>query len=206
VEVPRRHPLGLPAGSIRAILALGVLGLLWAIVLRYQYGPTEDKMPLAFVYLQMLMVLIVAHFFAAHGSTIGPNVSDRSPLGLPRGVVRFLLLAGYLGLAAFLYYTQPDFEYPPKGSFILLIGLLLCGFFLGHVLSGFMRLIGHGELPDWFLDFQAWIALLALFGMGTLLIVHLFINPSLVEQNKIDMPTADAILSAIVGFYFGARS
>ena len=29
---PRRHPLGLPAGSVRAILALMILGLIWTLV------------------------------------------------------------------------------------------------------------------------------------------------------------------------------
>jgi hypothetical protein len=206
---PRRHALGLPAGSVRSLLALGVLGLMWAIVLRFQYGDkplSEVTLPLPFIYLQFLMVLILAHFFASHGSTIGPRVSRRSPLGLPRGSVRFLLLAGYLGLAGFLYHTQPDFEFPAKGPFFLLVGLMITGFFLGHIITGFMRLVGRGQVADWFLDFEAWIALLALCGLAILLIVYLFINPSVSEQYKLDLPTLEAFLAAAVGFYFGARS
>jgi hypothetical protein len=206
---PQRHALGLPAGSIRALLALSVLGLLWAIVLRYQYGATplpDVKLPLQFIYLQFLMVLILAHFFASHGSTIGPRVSRRSPLGLPRGSVRLLLLAGYLGLAAFLFKMEPEVEFPSSGSFILLVGLLISGFFLGHLLTGLMRVLGHGQLPDWFVDFEAWVALLAVFGLGALLIVHVIINPSLPETIKLQLPTWEAALAAVVGFYFGARS
>jgi hypothetical protein len=206
---PRRHALGLPAGSVRAILALGVLGLLWAITLRYDSSDVplaERKLPLAFIYLQFLMILIFAHFFAAHGSTIGPRVSRRSPLGLPRGSIRFVLLAGYLGLAVYLYQTQPEFSFPASGPFILLVGLLLGGFVLGHVSSGVMRVVGRGQLPDWFQDFEAWVALLALFALGILLIVYLFINPSVSEKYKLDMPTLQAWLAAAVGFYFGARS
>jgi hypothetical protein len=208
-EKPRRHALGLPAGSVRALLTLGVLGLLWTLALRHEYTNaelTDKKLPPVFVYLLFLMVLSLAHFFAAHGSTIGPRVSRRSPLALPRGSVRFLLIIGYLGLAAYLYHVKPDLTPPPNGPFILLLGLLISGFILGHLLSGFMRVVGRGQLPAWFADFEAWIALLALFGLGLLLIVHLFINPSVSEPYKIDFPTVEAALAAAVGFYFGARS
>src|SRR5689334_7415369 len=68
---PPRHALGLPAGSIRALLALGVLALLWLLALRPLQdapgAPYEIKLPTAFMDLQILMVLILAHFFAAHG-------------------------------------------------------------------------------------------------------------------------------------------
>lgn len=206
---PRRHALGMPAGSVRALLAFGVLGLSWALALRTEFGgqpATEHKLPLPFVYLQTLMVLIIAHFFAAHGSTIGPAVSKRSPLGLPRGSVRFLLLIGYVGLGAFLFRTEPDFEYPAKAAYILLLLLLISGFFLGHLLSGLMRILGGGQSPAWYQDFEAWIALLAMIGLAVLVIVHVFINPSVSEEYKLDMPTLEAGLAGLVGFYFGARS
>src|SRR5437870_2858126 len=92
---PQRHALGLPAGSIRALLALAVLGCLWLVAYRsVEQGP-DTKLPLEFVYLQFLMVLILAHYFSAHGNTIGSTVSRKSPLGLPRGTVRLILLVGY---------------------------------------------------------------------------------------------------------------
>ena len=205
---PRRHALGLPAGSVRALLALGVLGLAWAIVLRYHYGTplTEKTLPLAFVYLQFLMVLILAHFFAAHGSTIGPHISSGSPLHLPRGSVRFVLLAGYLGLSGYLYFNQQDFEFPANVPFVVPVGLLISGFLLGHVLTGLMRVVGRGQLPDWFVDFEAWVALISLLGLGVLLLVHVLINPSVSSELKVDMPTVEAGLAAVIGFYFGARS
>jgi hypothetical protein len=210
IAAPRRHALGLPAGSVRSLLALGVLGLMWALVLRFDNRDTpiaQRVLPLPFIYLQFLMVLILGHFFSAHGKTIGAVVSRRSPLGLPRGTVRLLLLAGYLGLAAYLYHTQPSFEFPQSGGpFILLVGLIVTGYILGHLSSGFMRIVGRGQLPDWFQDFEAWVALIAMFGMGVLLIVFLVINPSVSEQFKLDMPTTQAWLAAVVGFYFGARS
>ena len=206
---PPRHALGLPAGSIRALLALGVLGLLWLLALRPLQGepgaPYEIKMPTAFMDLQILMVLILAHFFAAHGHTIRPTSDLRSPLGLPRGSVRFILLVGYLGLAAFLYHMKPQFEYPSTSAVVLLL-ILISGFFLGHIVSGAVRAVSGGTLPFWYQDVEAWVALLAVGSMGVLVIIMLFINPSLPLELQIDLRIVEAVLAALVGCYFGARS
>jgi hypothetical protein len=207
---PQRHALGLPAGSVRALLAFGVLGYLWVLVLqpgREGHGPLANKdASLAFIYLQFLMVLILAHFFAAHGSTIGERVSRRSPLGLPRGTVRFLLLAGYLGLAIFLYKTETEFQMPETGPVILLLLVLISAFFLGHILTGLVSWLSGGTLPPWFQDVQAWIALLALLLLGVVVLVRLVINTSLPLEQQLTLPTTEAVLAGLVGFYFGARS
>jgi hypothetical protein len=206
---PPRHALGLPAGSIRSLLALSVLGLLWLLALRplpgHEGAAGEIKLPTVFMDLQILMVLILAHFFGAHGHTIRAAGTGASPLGLPRGSVRFVLLAGYLALAGFLYHTQPKFEYPSTSALILLL-VLISGFFLGHVLTGIVRALSRGVLPFWFQDVQAWAALLAIFCMGIILIIQMFINPSVPLEQQLDLPIVEAILAALVGFYFGARS
>jgi hypothetical protein len=120
--------------------------------------------------------------------------------------VRFLLLAGYLGLAAYLFHTQPAFEVPVQKAFFLLLLVLFSGFFFGHLLTAAVRGVSGGTLPFWFQDIQAWVALLSMGVLAVLMIIELFINPSLSLENKIDMPTLEAILAGLVGFYFGARS
>ena len=203
--VQTRHALGLPAGSVRPLLAFGVLGLSWLIV--WRYGQGNEKLPLAFIYLQYLGVLILAHFFAAHGGTIGPHTGTRSPLGLPRYSVRLLLVAGYIGLAVFMYWhTQLEFTEPAKGQQPLLILLLLTAFFVGNILTGIVRVFSGGVLPFWFQDVEAWVALIALLVLAILAMFHIFINPTLDPDKKVDLPTLEAILAAAVGFYFGARS
>jgi hypothetical protein len=208
-SLPPRHALGLPAGSVRALLALSVLGLLWLLALQPMPGHAEAlgvvKLPTVFMDLQILMVLILSHFFAAHGHSIRADAAQPSPLGLPRGSVRFLLLAGYLGLAVFLYRTQPKFEYPSTSALILLL-VLISGFFLGHVVTGLVRVLSGGVLPFWFQDIQAWAALLAILCMVVILIIQLFINTSVSLERQIDLPITEAVLAALVGFYFGARS
>ena len=144
---PYRHALGLPAGSIRAMLALGVLVLLWGLTLLYQHK--AQPLPIEFVYLQILMVLILAHYFAAHGKSIGGAVDTRAPLGLPRGSVRFLLLAGYLGLTYFLYRNQSQFEMPEHILLLQHMAILITGFFLGHLIAGGFRTINNGRPGMW---------------------------------------------------------
>jgi hypothetical protein len=206
---PPRHALGLPAGSIRSLLAFGVLGYLWVLVL--SPGPdgkgllADQQASLAFVYLQFLMVLIIAHFFTAHGHSHS-RADDRSPLGLPRGSVRLILLAGYLGLAYYLYTTRPAFQLPATGPVLLLLLVLLTAYFLGHLLSGMVRFVARGHLPAWFLDIEAWIALIGLVLLGIVVIVRLVINTSLPLEKQLDMNVTEAILAGVVGFYFGARS
>src|SRR5579884_696769 len=111
---PKRYPLGLPPGSVRSILTLGTLALLWILTLMApkEYGTAaQDKMPMIYVILQLLMLFLLGHYFASHGKTIGHDPEAGSPLGLPAGSVRFILLAGYIGLAAYLYKNQADYHY-----------------------------------------------------------------------------------------------
>src|SRR5262245_49037445 len=143
-----RHALGLPAGSVRALLALGVLGYLWALLFVITKGDAtlgesldkelahklRSQRDLAFVYFNIIMVLILAHFFAAHGSTIGHKVSRRSPLGLPAGTVRFLLLGGYLAMAYYLYVTKPKFDIADTGPIVLLVTVLMSCFVAGFLM------------------------------------------------------------------------
>jgi len=120
--------------------------------------------------------------------------------------VRFLLLAGYLGLAAYVYHTQMRFEMPETGPVVLLLLVLLSCFFLGHVVTAVMRGLSGGVLPAWFQDLEAWVALVALFLLGAVVIVRLVINTSLPLESRLDIPNTEAVLTGLVGFYFGARS
>ena len=200
-----RHALGLPAGSVRAMLGLGVLGVLWALA----FAPLkEDKLvlPLAFIYLEFLMMLILAHYFAAHGGTIRKEGSS-TPLGLPSGTIRFLLLCGYLGLAWFLFKRQNElaFETPPKVEMIVFLALILTGFFVGHLLHHLVKWLSGGVLPYWFEDVEAWLAILSLLGLAVVLLVHVFINKNVSPELRIGVEL-DVLLATLISFYFGARS
>ena len=82
--------------------------------------------------------------------------------------------------------------------------MLVSGFFLGHLLTGVVRLFSGSVLPYWFQDVQAWFALVALVLLGILVLVRLVINPTL--ELPLSLGNIELTLAGFVGFYFGARS
>ena len=78
-----------------------------------------------------------------------------------------------------------------------------------------LELVNPGQLtiatdnpafPPWFQDVQAWFALLAMVGLGVVVLVYGVINPGVRPEQQVDPTVLEAILAAVVGFYFGARA
>jgi hypothetical protein len=199
-----RHPLGLPAGSVRALLTFMILGLIWALLLLPE--EKQIKVPL---YLYYLMFLILGHFFAAHGHSIAnPATSTASPLYLPRGTLRTLIIVGFLGVLGYRYYLHRNIEDLLNAREPLLAQpylplVILTGFFVGILLG---RLFSRTLGAPWFQDILAWVALLAALGLGAEVIIQLVINPSLEPDRRLDLHEWHLVLCAIISFYFGARS
>src|SRR5438132_1473900 len=210
---PPRHPLGLPAGSVRAILILTIVGLIWLLTLM-----PRDKVPTVPLYLYYVLFLCLGSFFSAHGHSIaGLGLSGtRSPLYLPRGTLRALIVLGFLAILGWKYYTTRDWnavledlklpEIGPKDAVLPVV--LLGAFFAGVILS---RIFGRSRAgvrvaPPWFQDILAWIALLATLGLVAEVIIQALINPGLPEERRIDLPQFQMFLGAVTCLYFGARS
>lgn len=201
---PKRHALGLPAGSVRAAHVLGIVGLVCAILLL----PERVNVHVP-PYLVYLLFLALGHYFAAHGVTIAArDTNETKPLYLPGGAVRFLILLALGGVIGYLYFTDPDrlkhhFEasldelklqpYMPLA--------ILGGFFFGVVLHS---LLGHGRAPVAWKDIEGWVSLLALVGLMVAAVIHLVIGTSVSE--RLSLPVSEGILGAVIAFYFGARS
>jgi len=204
ISAPTRHALGWPPGSIRALLALMVVGLVCALMLI----PPRDKPTPIPAYLLYLLFLILGHYFAARGSSRGQSSAwSQQPLNLPRGCIRLLLLASLSATCIYRYSTDPaGFEAQWQASVDMLkeVPLLpvvvLMGFFIGALLR---MLIGQ-QPPAWLQDLEAWLSLIAVLLMAIATLIHLVINPSLTENLN---PTIwEGILSGVVAFYFGERS
>jgi hypothetical protein len=207
-----RHAFGLPAGSIRALIAFTILGLVWALM------AMEREIPL---YLQYLMFLILGHYFAAHHRTIKP-VDERewSPLFMPRGMIRMLIFLGFagaLGAMYFFHHRDAPAEFveelkmkDERTQNLYMPFVLVLGFFIGLVVARFGRLIGgKGGQPGWYQDIQAWFALMALLALVVVVVIELIINPAREAEAKplITLPAhLNQAMAAFVGFYFGARS
>jgi hypothetical protein len=196
-----RHPFGLPAGSVRATLALAIAGLFWTLLLL----PDEKQIPIPlFLYFLMAMILL---FFFSHGKSIGAG-DGRSPWGLPRGTFRFLLVAGtaaVFGLFYYLHQELPLAKLVPKPEQLTQWPNLLIALAGG---LGLGWLVGRGpwRTSYVFQDIQAWVSLLAMLGLTAEILIVLFINPNLKKELKLDLSLWECILTGIVAWYFGARS
>ena len=198
----RRHALGLPAGSIRAAQILVIAALTSALILNSRDIPIP-------AYLIYLLFLILGHFYAAHGTTIASRQSGQaSPLHLPAGSVRLVVVLLLGGAIGWKMTQNPDGLHKQFVDSLNLLKdqpylpvLILGAFFVGVVLRA---IVGRTNPPQWLQDFEAWVSLLALIGLGVAVVIHLIVNPSLEEDLR--LPTWEGILGAVIAFYFGERS
>jgi hypothetical protein len=202
----RRHALNLPAGSVRALHVLAIVGLICAIILVPPQNP-ENPVPIP-PYLVYLLFLMIGHYFAAHGVTIATRDDPApSPLYLPGGVVRILIILALGGTIGWkLYSDEPGLLAQYDRSLVELkeqpyMPLVILGGFLVGVI---IRSIVGRESPAAWQDFEAWVSVLALFGLGVAAVNHLFIQTTI--QVPFGMPMWESILGGIVALYFGARS
>ena len=200
-EVPR-HPLGLPPGSVRAILTFQIVGLFWLLLLI----PDDRAVPIP-LYLYFLLAMVMI-FFVSHGKSIAKKAdASPSPLWMPGGSIRFLLLAGTAAVIAYIGFSAPDrfsrLDVTPGqlAHWKSYMGALVIGFFVGFAIH--VMPFRH----SWsYQSFQAWIAILAMLSMVLDMILQAFIKTSLTERIGDGFVVWQTIVTAITAFYFGSRS
>ena len=214
------HALGLPGGSVRAILAVAVCGAIWV----WLWLRPDRDVPR---YLQDLMFIIMGHYFASRArsggaAAVGGASSEEvgpPPLFLPRGTIRFLLVAGFLTVTALLVYHQRLWKTDPSGgrprlnpagvTLMLAIGFLV-GVVLGKLRQWWANRRRGKPLPRVVEDVRAVVSLAA--AAALLLIVFGLWSPekgspTLVEVKRFFANShIEEVLAAVVGFYFGSRS
>src|SRR5688572_16208118 len=164
------HALGLPGGSVRAILAVAVCGAIWA----WLWLRPEREVPR---YLQDLMFIIMGHYFASRARSGGAAAAGAPqdeegppPLFLPRGTVRLLMVAGFLAVAGLLIYQRRLWVADGSGGLPrlnpagvplpLAIGFLV-GVVLGRVRQWLAQRRGGRPLPRVVEDVRAVVSLAA---------------------------------------------
>lgn len=198
----KRHALRLPAGSVRAIHVLAIVGLVCAIILI----PGNHTIP---PYLIYLLFIMIGHYFAAHGVTIATRDEiSPSPLYLPGGTIRALILVALVGCIGWKLYQDHEGLVQQFASSLeklksepILPLVILGGFFVGVIVRTVVSGLGSSPALQ---DFEAWISLIALIGIVLAGIIHLVVNPSLEES--LYLPTWESFVGGVVAFYFGERS
>jgi hypothetical protein len=204
------HALGLPEGSVRALLAVLVFATVWGILLVRPSQEVPD-------YLNSLLFVIMGHYFATRKRTAAVAVPEEEagppPLFLPRGSIRLLLAGGSAAVAVLLYQrgvlTRIDSN--PGVTTLLLVG----GFLVGVILNAFIgwwraRVKRKHRAIE---DLQA----LAAMGAGLVLVALVWNRMfPVVPLDEVDAVFnrwghfgrlgPEHILAAVIGFYFGSRS
>lgn len=138
-----RPPLGLPRGSVRALLTLQIVAVVIAQVVR-----GKEIEPL---WTETLMIALAHYFTSRRFIDLAPGVIERleidghlesesNPLALPRNSIRVLLMAAFLGLAIYLYQAGRLLE-PQSLSILGVVFAYLLGILARGVLTWWTK--GH---------------------------------------------------------------
>jgi len=202
----RLHALGLPAGSIRALLALLVFGTIWGLL---ALRPTEEIPD----YLRDLLFIILGHYFASRrraGQVVEPGPA---PLYLPNGSIRLLLVAGCVGVGGLLY-SRGQLTAPGQHPGVVTLWLV-GGFLLGVAINAIWGLfVGKDRhAPKVFEDARAVVSMAAALILVLMVWnrVYLVVPPEQIDQAlapvfHLGKFRLEHVLAAVVGFYFGSRS
>jgi len=201
----KKHALGLPAGSVRAVHVLAIVALICAMILFSRQGRIVAMPP----YLIYLLLLMVGHYFAAHGVSVAPpDESTPSPLYLPGWLVRLLIMIPLIGCIGWKFYSDEAGLREQMAKSVIDFGqqpwlplVILAGFFAGHIVG---LILGQHRQSIAVQSFEAWISLIALIMIVLASIVHLIIDPG--WEERLYLPTWESFVGGVVAFYFGERT
>jgi hypothetical protein len=190
-------PLGMPQGSVRALLTLVVMAV---VVSNLARGRETDVL-----WVQALLVAL-AHYFATRRIVGLPGdvlqkledehvvVPERHPLFLPRYSIRLIIIATFVGLAVYLH--REGRLYEPKT--LAFLGMIF-SYLVGALVRGFLHFVHRRrETPPHHL----WADLRAL----TVLVA--VIAAALPEFLDVPYHLPHELLAVALGlvlFYFGMR-
>ena len=197
-------PLGLPLGSVRALLTLIVLAV---VVTRLARGLTVDVL-----WIQTLLIALAHYFTSRRFVSLPPDVMarleqegiverERHPLFLPKNSIRTLIVVVFLGLAVYLYQQRAEFNAAHHGALTQAISLL--GIVTAYLLGATARTLGgwwnrRRETPP----SGTWGDIKA---MTVLVVLALAAIPEFLDHAIGLPPVFHQIALGLMLFYYGSR-
>lgn len=190
-------PLGLPTGSVRALLTLIVIAV---VVVRLALNRPLDSL-----WIETLLIALAHYFTSRRFVSLPPKVmqrleqegvieKERQPLYLPRNSIRTIIVGTFIGLAIYLFREQRLFE--PQA-------LTLLSMVFAYLLGAIVRGISH-----WFARRRSqpitgfWGDVKALIVLAALLIAAV---PELFQLGVQLPPLVHRVALGLTLFYFGSR-
>lgn len=191
-------PLALPVGSVRALITLVTLGSVWFLQFQSMEIPPV---------LNDTLLLVLGYYFGIRsvaGATPGVDAlagaaADREsnrkdPLFLPRGMIRILIVVGFVAIGMKLFNDGKLDPKNPPPEFALLAAFLAAGITRGGftkigslIAVKITNLIGH------------------LFAIGTLAVVAGYCAAAIMGIGDGVSTETSAVFAGVVGFYMGKR-
>lgn len=191
-------PLGMPTGSVRALLTLIVVAV---VVLNIASGQKD----LDVIWVETLLMAL-AHYFTSRRFVDLPRdvrlrleeegilEDERHPLFLPKHSIRLMLIGSFIGLAVYLY--QQNRLWEPRA--MTLLGMVFA-YLLGKFVRGVTRWLNRwrGTPPSRF-----WGDAKALVVLGAVSVVAICEFTGM--RNVLD-PRVHQVAMGMLLFYFGSR-
>lgn len=190
-------PLGLPTGSVRALLTLIVVAVVVARVVLHL--PTDP------LWIETLLIALAHYFTSRRFVSLPPSVmqrleqegvlpKERQPLYLPRNSIRTIIIGTFVGLGIYLY-REPKLVTPEAIALLSMVFAYLFGAIVRGISSWFSKRRSQPITGFWG-DVKALIVLGAILVAAVPAVFDLGIQlPSLVDR----------IALGLTLFYFGSR-
>ncbi len=196
-------PLGLPTGSVRALLTLIVVAV---VVTKLALDRPPDVL-----WIETLMIALAHYFTSRRFVSLPPAVMQRleqegvlekepHPLYLPKNSIRTIIIGAFVGLGIYLFrgegpwYERRLFQ-PQSVAMLSMVFAYLLGAIVGTV-SGWFKKRRSQPITGVWGDVKAIIVL------GAILVAAI---PELVDIGMPMPPQVDRIALALTLFYFGSR-
>ena len=196
-------PLGLPTGSVRALLTLIVVAV---VIAKLAFDRTPDVL-----WIETLMIALAHYFTSRRFVSLSPVImqrleqegvleNERHPLYLPKNSIRTIIIGAFVGLGIYLFrgegnwYERRLFQPQPVAMLSMVFAYLL-GAIVGTI-SGWFKKRRTQPITGTWGDIKAVIVI------GAILVAAV---PEFVDFGMPFPPLVDRIALGMTLFYFGSR-
>jgi hypothetical protein len=194
-----RPPLGLPTGSVRALLALLIVAV---VIVETVRGHGVDEL-----WSETLLIALAHYFTSRRFVGLVPDVLRRleaeghvpresNPLYLPRHSIRALIVLSFAGLAYYIFEIRGVRSLAEVPPVLITVSAYLLGVFAGSLWTWRVRHRAVTSSRLWE-DLKALAVILALLAVS----IPYFLN----HREPLPLPQVRNAALALVLFYFGSR-